>query len=384
MTLIPPKPPKVNAALGIAMPKLWQYEVTGIFNTGMFQYDNQFVVMSLPAAQQFTGMGSAVSGIEIRLRNPDTAPAVGVRLVEKLGYPFRYLDWQSQNAGLFSALQLEKIAMGLVIFFIMIVAAFNIVGTLTMVVTDKTREIGILQAMGVTGRSIGKIFLLQGALIGAVGTFTGLAIGLLIAYIVDRSGWVRIDPSVYFIDRLPVHVQLLDVLVVIAASFLLAARGHLVPGARRGAADAGRSDPARVMALLEARGIRKVYEGGDGQPIDVLTSADLSVTRGEFVAIMGASGAGKSTLLHLLGALDRPTGGTVSLDGSEYHDAVARRARRAAEPEDRVRVPVPSPAAGVHGAGERDASRSSSRGAQRRQPGPGPRNCSRRSVSRAG
>jgi lipoprotein-releasing system ATP-binding protein len=73
------------------------------------------------------------------------------------------------------------------------------------------------------------------------------------------------------------------------------------------------------MALLEARGLRKVYQGGDGQPIDVLTSADLSVTRGEFVAIMGASGAGKSTLLHLLGALDRPTGGTVSLDGSEYH-----------------------------------------------------------------
>jgi len=73
------------------------------------------------------------------------------------------------------------------------------------------------------------------------------------------------------------------------------------------------------MALLEARGIRKVYEGGDGQPIEVLTSADLSVARGEFVAIMGASGAGKSTLLHLLGALDRPTSGTVSLDGSEYH-----------------------------------------------------------------
>ena len=163
----------MNAALGIAVPKLWQYEVTGIFNTGMFQYDNQFVVMSLPAAQQFTGMGSAVSGIEIRLRDPDTAPAVGERLVEKLGYPFRFLDWQSQNSGLFSALQLEKIAMGLVIFFIMIVAAFNIVGTLTMVVTDKTREIGILQAMGVTGRSIGKIFLLQGALIGAVGTFLG-------------------------------------------------------------------------------------------------------------------------------------------------------------------------------------------------------------------
>ena len=122
-----------------------------------------------------------------------------------------------------------------------------------------------------TGRSIGRIFLLQGALIGAVGTFIGLALGLLIAYIVDRSGWVRIDPSVYFIDRLPVHVQLLDVLVVHRRELPAGARGHLLPGARRGAADAGRSDPARVMALLEARGIRKVYEGGDGQPIDVLT-----------------------------------------------------------------------------------------------------------------
>ena len=119
--------------------------------------------------------------------------------------------------------------MGLVIFFIMIVAAFNIVGTLTMVVTDKTREIGILQAMGVPGRSIGRIFLLQGALIGAVGTLVGLVLGLAIAYIVDQSGLVRIDPSVYFIDRLPVHVQPLDVLVVILASFLLAVVATVFP-----------------------------------------------------------------------------------------------------------------------------------------------------------
>ena len=229
VTLIPPKPPKVNAALGIAVPRLWQYEVTGIFNTGMFQYDNQFVIMSRPAAQQFAGLGDAVSGIEIRLRNPDAAPEVGKRIEGKLGFPFRALDWQDQNKGLFSALQLEKIAMGLVIFFIMVVAAFNIVGTLTMVVTDKTREIGILQAMGVTGRSIGRIFLLQGALIGAVGTVVGLIMGLLIAYIVDQSGLVRIDPSVYFIDRLPVHVQAIDVVVVILASFLLAVVATVFP-----------------------------------------------------------------------------------------------------------------------------------------------------------
>jgi len=229
VTLIPPKPPKVNAALGIAVPRLWQYEVTGIFNTGMFQYDNQFVVMSRPAAQQFAGLGDAVSGIEIRLRHPDTAPAAGHRLEERLGFPFRALDWQDQNKGLFSALQLEKMAMGLVIFFIMIVAAFNIVGTLTMVVTDKTREIGILQAMGVPGRSIGRIFLLQGALIGAVGTLVGLVLGLIVSYIVDQSGWIRIDPAVYFIDRLPVHVQPLDVLVVIGACFLRAVVATVFP-----------------------------------------------------------------------------------------------------------------------------------------------------------
>ncbi len=229
VTLIPPRPPKVNAALGIAVPRLWQYEVTGVFNTGMFQYDNQFVLMSLPASQQFAGLDSAVSGIEIRLRNPDEAPAVGRRLEEQLGFPYRSLDWQDQNRGLFSALKLEKLAMGLVIFFIMIVAAFNIVGTLTMVVTDKTREIGILQAMGVRGRSIGRIFLLQGALIGAVGTFIGLVLGLGIAYVVDRSGLVRIDPAVYFIDKLPVHVQPLDVLVVVVASFLLAVVATIFP-----------------------------------------------------------------------------------------------------------------------------------------------------------
>ncbi len=222
ITLIPPTPPRINAALGVAVPKLWRYEVTGIFDTGMFQYDNQFVIMSRPAAQQFTGLGDAVSGIEIRVRDPERAPEVGRRLEEKLGYPYRSLDWQAQNASLFGALKLEKLAMGLVIFFIMIVAAFNIVGTLTMLVTDKTREIGILQAMGLTGQSIRRIFLLQGALIGGMGTLLGLVLGLTVAWVVDRSGLVTIDPSIYFIDRLPVRVEAPDVAVVLVASFLLA------------------------------------------------------------------------------------------------------------------------------------------------------------------
>ncbi len=221
VTLIPPKVPKVNAALGLAVPRLFQYEVTGIFKTGMFLYDNQFAVMSRSAAQAFAGMGNAVSGIEVRLRDPERAPIVGQRIADSLGFPFRFMDWQTQNAAMFSALKLEKLAMGLVIFFIMVVAAFNIIGTLTMVVTDKTREIGILQAMGMTGRDIGRMFLYQGAVIGAVGTTLGLALGMAIAWVVDWSGLVRIDPSVYVIDRLPVHVRPLDVVIVAVASFLL-------------------------------------------------------------------------------------------------------------------------------------------------------------------
>jgi lipoprotein-releasing system permease protein len=229
VTLVPVTEAKVNRALGVAVPRFWKFEVTGLFETGMFQYDNQFVVMSLAAAQRFTGLGDAVSGIGVRLADPNQAPQVGEALEKRLGYPYRALDWQTQNSSLFSALQLEKLAMGLIIFFIMVVAAFNIVGTLTMVVNDKTREIGILRAMGLTSPAVARVFLLQGAVIGLVGTAIGLIVGLTTAYVVDRSGWVRINPAVYFIDHLPVHVELFDVLVVVLASLAVAVLATLYP-----------------------------------------------------------------------------------------------------------------------------------------------------------
>jgi lipoprotein-releasing system permease protein len=195
----------------------------------MFQYDNQFVVVSRELAQRFTGLGDAVSGIAVRVVDPDRAPEIGEALEKRLGYPYRALDWQMQNSSLFSALQLEKLAMGLIIFFIMVVAAFNIVGTLTMVVTDKTREIGILRAMGLTSPAVARVFLLQGAVIGAVGTAVGLVIGVVVSYIVDKSGWIRINPAVYFIDHLPVHVEASDALIVVLASFAIAVLATVYP-----------------------------------------------------------------------------------------------------------------------------------------------------------
>ena len=141
-----------------------------------------------------------------------------------LGYPNRVVDWQSQNSSLFSALKLEKLAMGFVVFLICVVAAFNVVGTLTMVVRDKTREIGILLAMGLRRAAIRRVFLVQGVLIGLSGTVLGAGLGLVLGSFLNRGQWIRIDPSVYFIDHLPVRTQPTDVLIVIAASLIVAQR----------------------------------------------------------------------------------------------------------------------------------------------------------------
>src|SRR5205807_9166185 len=163
----------------------------------------------------------AVTGIEVRLADPWKARDFALQLEAQLGYPHRALDWQSQNASLFSALKLEKLAMAVVVFLICVVAASNVVGTLTMVVRDKTREIGILLAMGLRRTAIRRIFLAQGILIGLTGTALGVTLGLVLGGMLNRGHWIPIDPSIYFIDHLPVHTQPLDVLLVIAASVVI-------------------------------------------------------------------------------------------------------------------------------------------------------------------
>lgn len=229
--LVPPTAAKapVSRILGRPVPQFWAFEVTGLFQTGMYQYDDGFALMDLTTAQRFAGLGDDVTGIQVRLVDPWKAPEVGDSLTRVLGYPFRALDWQSQNRSLFSALQLEKRAMGLIICFIMIVAAFNIVGTLTMMVAEKTKEIGILQAMGLSPSGIGRVFLAQGAIIGSVGAIAGFLLGILLSYVIDRTGIIRIDPTVYFIDRLPVHLEVLDIVAVVIFSFLVAVVATLYP-----------------------------------------------------------------------------------------------------------------------------------------------------------
>ncbi len=193
-------------------------------------------------AQDFASLGTAVTGLEVRLTHPEAASLYSKQIEDRLGYPYRALDWQLQNRSLFSALKLEKLAMGLVVFLICVVAAFNVVGTLTMVVRDKTREIGILVAMGMQRGRIRRVFLTQGVFIGLTGTFLGAVLGLIVGSLVNRGQLIPIDPSIYFIDHLPVLVNPLDAVAVVAASLVIATLAPLYPSVQ-----AARLDPVTAI-----------------------------------------------------------------------------------------------------------------------------------------
>lgn len=233
---------EVSPVTGTPIPREVHLEVTGLFDTGMYEYDNGYVFVSLDVAQELAGLKADITGLELRTASRWEAPAIASRLARTLGYPYRTEDWQSQNSSLFQALKLEKLGMSLILMLIIVVAAFNIVGTLTMVVTDKTKEIGILRAMGMPARSIRRIFLAQGFLIGAVGTVLGLAIGLGAAIALDRLKLIPLDPQVYFIDHLPVARQPLDIAVTAVASLIIAALATIYP-----AVQASRLLPVEAM-----------------------------------------------------------------------------------------------------------------------------------------
>jgi len=214
---------------GLPMTKRLALPVTGTFRTGLYQYDNNYIVVSLGTAQEIAQLDSAVTGLEVRTRTRDDAAGVAKVLQDSLGMPYRTVDWSDQNHALFTALNLEKMGMAVVLLLIVLVAAFNIVGTLTMVVADKTKEIGILRAMGLPAHSIRRIFFAQGMVIGIVGTAIGLVLGLLAALAVGRWRLIPLDPKVYFIDHLPASIQPLDVALIVLASLGVAALATLYP-----------------------------------------------------------------------------------------------------------------------------------------------------------
>ena len=229
ITLVTAAGGATSPVLGGLVPRYMAFEVTGVFETGMYEYDNNYIYLDLGQAQAFAGLDTAVTGLEVRTTDRWAAPDVAARLDSALGYPYRTVDWQMQNSSLFRALKLEKLGMAGILTLIIIVAAFNIVSTLTMVVRDKTREIGILKAMGLRPDAIRRIFLLQGAFIGIVGTGLGLVLGLVTGIALEEWKLIALDPSVYFIDHLPVQLQVGDVALIVALSVLVSILATLHP-----------------------------------------------------------------------------------------------------------------------------------------------------------
>ena len=232
IALVSPAGVKMNPALGGYVPQFYRFEVTGVFETGMYEYDNSYVYLPISAAQEFAGLGTDVTGIEVKTEDRWQATQVARDIDAALGFPYRTMDWQEQNQSLFRALKLEKLGMAVILLLIVLVAAFNIVSTLTMVVTDKTREIGILKAMGMTARSIRRIFFIQGLVIGLVGTTLGLAVGMGTAIALDKYELIKLEEQIYFIDHLPVATEALDVAAIVLASILIAALATLYPASQ--------------------------------------------------------------------------------------------------------------------------------------------------------
>ncbi len=225
-------------------PAMRQFEVTGTFSTGLYDYDIGNLYAHLGDVQDLMGTldSDQISGIGVRTTDAWAAPALAVKLQETLGFPYDAQSWAETNSALFSALELEKLAMWVILFLIVVVASFNIVSTLVMVVVDRTREIGILKSMGMTNRRILQVFMLQGIWIGVIGTSVGTALGCTLSWILDTYEIIQIPPDVYFVDRLPVALHLFDVLLIFLASLAVAFAATIYP-----ALQASRLEPVEAI-----------------------------------------------------------------------------------------------------------------------------------------
>ncbi|MEK7851104.1 MAG: ABC transporter permease, partial [Deltaproteobacteria bacterium] len=168
------------------VPKVKRFQVGGVFDSGMYEYDSSLIYISIREAQSFFSMGEMVTGVEVKIDDIYKAREIGKEIQSSLGYPYWTRDWMEMNKNLFAALKLEKIAMFVILTLIVLVAAFNIISTLIMVVMEKHKDIAILKAMGATSRSVMKIFVIEGMVIGTVGTVIGLLGGYLSCFLLAK------------------------------------------------------------------------------------------------------------------------------------------------------------------------------------------------------
>lgn len=213
-------------------PRSQEFRVAGVFTAGFDEYDRRLVIVGLRRAQDLVGQGDVVTGVEVKTRDVMRARLLGGEIVQLLGgAPYRSLDWEELNHNLFTALAMQKTVLTIVLFLIIIVAAFNIVASLTMMVIDKTREVAILKAMGMSAPGVASVFRIAGMTIGLLGTSLGVGMGVLVCGIIQRLGYL-LDAKVYMIDRLPTELSVTEPVVTGVVTIVISLLATLYPSLR--------------------------------------------------------------------------------------------------------------------------------------------------------
>ena len=225
------------------VPKLRSFRVVGVFKSGMSDFDSRLAYVSLGAAQELMGYPDGhVSGVEAFVKNPYDARDIAKDVAQRLGPPFYSRNWIDMNANLFAALQLERFGMFIVLLMVILVGSFSIITSLVMLVMEKTKDIAILMSMGATAAGVRRIFMFQGAIIGAVGTSIGYVLGIVLALLLKKYQFIELPPGVYMMDTLPVIIDPVDLLVIGAVSMLLCFVATIYP-----ARQAARLVPAEAL-----------------------------------------------------------------------------------------------------------------------------------------
>lgn len=242
--------PQSNATAFGSVPRSKKYRIVALFEVGMFEYDSGFVFMPLEAAQIYFQSKKAVTNIEVFLDDPDRVQSIRVEILRAAGMPLRLVDWQQANASFFNAIKVERNVMFLILTLIILVAAFNIISGMIMMVKDKGRDIAILRTMGATRGMIMRIFLLAGASVGIIGTTAGFALGVAFAgnietirqWIQGLTGTELFAAEIYFLSQLPSVVETGDVISIVGMSLVLSFLATLYPAWR-----AARLDPVEAL-----------------------------------------------------------------------------------------------------------------------------------------
>ncbi|MBD3349829.1 MAG: FtsX-like permease family protein [Candidatus Eisenbacteria bacterium] len=219
----------VMTPMGV-MPTVRRFEVASLYSSGMYEYDQSLAYIDLEESQSMFGLGNGVVGISVKIEDPYDAPAAAARIIESIGgFPYRANNWIELNRNLFTWMRTEKKVMFWILSLIIMVAAFNIASTLIMVVMEKTKDIGIMKSMGATARSVLRIFVFEGLVIGAAGTFVGSVAGYILARLLDRYQFVTLPGDVYPIETLPVEMHGIDFALVAAAAMAITFAAAVYP-----------------------------------------------------------------------------------------------------------------------------------------------------------